>query len=113
MRDWSWKDLGIRPLVFPVLALGAGCALPELTRSRPAGAACLARCLAVVAFGTRRRPAAHLALLVSAVLMGSVLAVRSGETHPLPTGAPVRLARRALAGGAHAPAGGGGGGGAQ
>ena len=94
MRDWSWKDLGIRPLVFPVLALGAGCALPELTRSRPAGAACLAACLAVVAFVTRRRPGAHLALLVSAVLMGSVLAVRSGETHPLPTGAPVRLEGR-------------------
>jgi hypothetical protein len=29
MPDWSWKDLGIRPLVFPVLALGAGCALPD------------------------------------------------------------------------------------
>ena len=41
MGGWRWKDLGIRPLVFPVLALGIGSAVPGLVRAWPALAACL------------------------------------------------------------------------
>jgi competence protein ComEC len=94
MRDWSWKDLGIRPLVFPVLALGAGCAVPALTRGAPLGFACLAACLATGGFLCRTRPGAHLALLLSAAIGGSVLAARAGEADALPTGVPVRLEGR-------------------
>ena len=91
MRDWNWKDLGIRPLVFPVLALGVGCALPALARPRPVFSACLAALLTSAAFLARRRPGAHLALLVSAVLVGSVLAARAGQATSLPTGRAVIL----------------------
>ncbi|HEY3585926.1 MAG TPA: ComEC/Rec2 family competence protein, partial [Myxococcaceae bacterium] len=91
MRDWSWNDLGVRPLVFPTLALGAGCALPALTRSAPTGFACLVALLAGGAFVLRTRRGAHLGLLASALLTGSVLAARAERATPLPTGAPVRL----------------------
>ena len=94
MRGWSWSDLGIRPLVFPVLALGAGSALPALTRSDPPTFAWLAALLATVAFVARRWPGAHLGLLASGVLIGSVLAARAEHATPIPTGAPVRLEGR-------------------
>ena len=91
MRDWSWNDLGVRPLVFPTLALGAGCAFPALTHSTPTGFACLAALLAGAGFVLRTRPGAHLGLLASALLTGSVLAARAERSTPLPTGAPVNL----------------------
>ncbi len=94
MRDWSWNDLGIRPLVFPVLALAIGSAVPVLVRPAPVGFACLATLLATVAFMAWRRPGAHLALLVSGVLAGSFLASRAERATPLPTGTPVRLEGR-------------------
>ena len=94
MREWSWRDLGIRPLVFPVLALGAGCAVPALTRAAPLAFTCLAACLAATAFLGRSSPGAHLALLISALLGGSVLAARAGEASALPTTVPVRLEGR-------------------
>ena len=91
MRDWRWNDLGVRPLVFPTLALGAGCALPGLTRSAATGFACLAATLAAVACVLSRRPGAHLGLLASALLTGSVLAARAERATPPPTGSPVSL----------------------
>ena len=94
MRNWSWGDLGIRPLVFPTLALGAGCALPALTRSAPTGFACLAALLAGVALALRTRPGAHLGVLASALLAGSVLAARAERSTSLPTGVPVSLEGR-------------------
>jgi len=94
MRDWSWKDLAIRPLAFPVLALGAGCAVPALARASPVIVACLAACLAAGAWVGRTRPGAHLAVLISALLAGSVLAVQAGQADTLRTGVPVRLEGR-------------------
>jgi len=94
MHGWRWKDLGIRPLGFPVLALGAGAALPGLTRSRPLLFACLAALLATIAFAARRWPGAHLGLLTAAVFVGSVLAASVERATPLPTGASVRLEGR-------------------
>ena len=94
MHDWRWKDLGIRPLVFPVLALGGGCALPALTRWAPLPCACLAALLATIALLGRTRPGAHLGLLASAVLVGSVLAVRAERATLIPTGGSVRLEGR-------------------
>ena len=91
MGGWRWKDLGIRPLVFPVLALGLGCALPGLARCWPPLAACLAALLAIGAFALRTRPGAHLALLLGACLIGSVLAARAERCTPLPTGVTVLL----------------------
>jgi competence protein ComEC len=94
MGGWRWKDLGIRPLVFPVLALGLGCALPGLARPWPLVVACLAALLAIAAFILRARPGAHLALLVAACLTGSVLAARAEPSTPLPTGTAVLLEGR-------------------
>ncbi|HVP62074.1 MAG TPA: DNA internalization-related competence protein ComEC/Rec2 [Myxococcaceae bacterium] len=94
MGGWCWKDLGLRPLVFPVLALGLGCALPALARPEPGALACLAAALATFAFGSRTRPGTHLALLTSAVLAGSALAARAQRSSPLPTGRPVLLEGR-------------------
>ncbi|HET9036140.1 MAG TPA: DUF4131 domain-containing protein, partial [Myxococcaceae bacterium] len=94
MRDWSWNDLGTRPLVFPVLALGIGSALPALVRPAPAEFACLAALLATGGLVVWRRPGAHLALLVSAVLTGSFLASRAERATSLPTGTPVLLEGR-------------------
>ena len=94
MRDWSWNDLGVRPLVFPTFALGAGCALPALTRSATTGFACLAAFLAGSAFVLSSRPGAHLGLLAAALLGGSVLAAGSERATPIPTGAPVSLEGR-------------------
>ncbi|HUM12360.1 MAG TPA: DNA internalization-related competence protein ComEC/Rec2 [Myxococcaceae bacterium] len=94
MGCWRWKDLGIRPLVFPVLALGLGCALPDLSRPAPGTLACLAAVLAACALALRTRPGAHLALLAAAVLAGSVLAARAERSTPLPTGRPVLLEGR-------------------
>src|SRR5215469_6360812 len=91
MRNWSWHDLGVRPLVFPTLALGAGCALPALASPAPTGFACLAAFLAGGALVLSTRPGAHLGLLTSALLTGSVLAARAERATPLPTGAPVSL----------------------
>src|SRR5262249_17364402 len=94
MRDWSWKGLGMRPLVFPTLALGAGCALPALSRGHPPGFACLAALLAGAAFVLRAWPGAHLGLLASGLLTGSVLAAWAERATPLSTGLPVRLEGR-------------------
>jgi competence protein ComEC len=94
MRDWSWNDLGIRPLVFPVLALGIGSAVPALARPAPGGCACLAALLAIVGLVGWRRPGAHLALLLAAVLAGSFLAARAERTTSLPTATPVLLEGR-------------------
>ena len=94
MGCWTWKDLGIRPLVFPVLALGLGCALPGLSRPAPVLAACLAAVLAIVALASHARPGAHLALLAAALVSGSTLAARAGRSTPLPTGRPVLLEGR-------------------
>ena len=94
MGDWSWKDLGIRPLVFPVLALGIGCAFPELARANPASFACLAVLLASFALLLRTKPGAHLALLASAVVGGAFLAARAERATALPTGRPVLLEGR-------------------
>src|SRR5215831_7217893 len=89
MGGWSWKDLGIRPLVFPVLALGLGCVLPELARPAPRTVACLAAVLALAGLGLRAFPGAHLSLLVSAAL-----AARAERATVLPTGTPVVLEGR-------------------
>jgi competence protein ComEC len=97
MREWSWKDLGIRPLVFPVLALGVGCALPEVTRMAPGVFACLAALLAATGLVLRTHAGAHLGLLAGALLTGSVLAARAERATPLPTGAPVLLEGRLAA----------------
>ena len=94
MGGWSWKDLGIRPFVFPVLALGVGCGFPELARPHPVLVACLAACLATGAFALRTRPGAHLGLLLSAALCGAVLAARAERSTPLPTGTAVHLEGR-------------------
>src|SRR5215471_2192969 len=94
MGGWSWKDLGIRPLVFPVLALGLGCVLPELARPAPRTVACLAAVLALAGLGLRAFPGAHLSLLVSAVLAGSALAAQAERATNLPTGRPVVLEGR-------------------
>ncbi|HET9158557.1 MAG TPA: ComEC/Rec2 family competence protein, partial [Myxococcaceae bacterium] len=94
MRSWRWSDLGIRPLVFPTLALGTGCALPALTRSAPGGFACLAALLAGAAIVLRTHPGAHLGVLASALLTGSVLAARAERATPLPTGSPVSVEGR-------------------
>ena len=94
MGGWSWKDLGIRPLVFPVLALGLGCAWPALARPAPWTVACLAAVLAAFALTLRGRPGAHLSLLVSAALLGSALAGREERATDLPTGTPVVLEGR-------------------
>ena len=94
MRDWSWNDLGTRPLVFPVLALGIGSAIPALVRPGPVGFACLAALLAAGGLMLRCRPGAHLALLASAVLAGSFLASRAERATSLPTGTPVLLEGR-------------------
>ncbi len=84
----------MRPLVFPVLAVGLGCALPALSRPAPETLACLAAVLAAGALALRTRPGAHLALLAAAVLAGSVLAARAERSTPLPTGKPVLLEGR-------------------
>ncbi len=94
MGSWTWKDLGIRPLVFPVLALGLGCALPGLSRPVPVLVACLAAVLAIVALASHARPGGHLALLAAALLTGSTLAARAERSTPLPTGRPVLLEGR-------------------
>ena len=94
MRDWKWSDLGVRPLVFPVLTLGIGCALPALTRPAPFALACLAVLLASVAFVARHRPGAHLALLMSATIAGSFVAAGAERATPLPTGRPVLVEGR-------------------
>ncbi|HET6983281.1 MAG TPA: ComEC/Rec2 family competence protein, partial [Myxococcaceae bacterium] len=94
MGGWRWKDLGIRPLVFPVLALGIGSAVPGLVRAWPALAACLAALLPIGAFVLRTRPGAHLALLLGACLTGSLLATRAERSTTLPTGVPVLLEGR-------------------
>src|SRR5262249_38311026 len=94
MGGWHWKDLGIRPLVFPVVALGLGCAFPGLARSWPALAACLTALLAIAALLLRTRPGAHLALLVGAWLTGWVLARGAERSTPLPTGTAVLLEGR-------------------
>jgi competence protein ComEC len=80
--------------VFPVLALGIGCALPGLTRAWPALAACLAALLAIGAFVLRIRPGAHLALLAGSCLTGSMLAARAERSSPLPTGRAALLEGR-------------------
>ncbi len=102
MGCWRWKDLGIRPLLFPVLALGLGSALPALARPAPAVIACLAAALATIAFALRAREGAHLALLASAILTGAVLAARAERSTPLPVGRPVLLEGRLASAEAHA-----------
>lgn len=94
MRCWAWKDLGIRPLVFPVLALGLGCTLPALASLAPGVAACLAAFLTVVALTCHAHPGSHLTLLAAAVVAGSGLAARAGQATALPTGGPVLLEGR-------------------
>jgi len=94
MSCWRWEDLGIRPLLFPVLALGLGCALPALARPAPGLFVGLAAGLATVALGLRARPGAHLALLAAAGLTGSVLAAWVERSTPLPTGRQVVLEGR-------------------
>src|SRR5262249_35749783 len=58
---WRWEDLGIRPLVFPVLGLGLGCALPAVARPAPIAVACLAAVLAAVAIAVPAGRGNHLA----------------------------------------------------
>ena len=93
MRCWTWKDMGIRPLVFPVLALGLGCALPP-----PGPGVRLLGCLAAglaMRVASRARPGAHLALLGAAVLAGSTLAgCGPGRSIPSPRARPVLLEGR-------------------
>ena len=94
MVGWSWKDLGIRPLVFPVVALGFGCALPGLARPAPWTVACLAAVLALAGLGARAFPGGHLLVLTSGVLAGSALAARAERGTDLPTQTPVVLEGR-------------------
>ena len=94
MGAWTWKDLGLRPLVFPVLALGCGCALPLLARPVPWLVACLAGVLLAVAVWLQRRPLAHLLVLAAAVLAGSTLAARAERATTLPAGRAVLLEGR-------------------
>ena len=91
MRCWTWKDVGIRPLVFPVLALGVGCALPAASPSHGWLLGYLAAGLAATAFLLRTRPGAHLAVLAAAGLAGSALAGAAARPAALPTGRPLLL----------------------
>jgi competence protein ComEC len=91
MRNWTWKDLGIRPLVFPVLALGLGCAFARLLPTHAWLLGALAAGLGTVALLLRTRPGAHLAVLAAAGLAGSALAGVARQVTPLPTGRPVLL----------------------
>src|SRR4051794_25680633 len=94
MRSFGWNQLGLRPLVFPVLALGAGSALPVPNPRDACLLGCLAAGLAGSAYFLRRRPGAHLLLLGTAVLTGSVMASRAGRATLLPTGRAVLLEGR-------------------
>jgi len=94
MRGLSWTDVRLRPLALPVVALGLGCAWPEVARSSPLPLACLAAGLAALAVARHRRPGAHLALVAAAALSGSILVSRAGRSEPLPVGRPVQLEGR-------------------
>src|SRR5215467_13158690 len=94
MGGWSWEDVGIRPLVLPVVALGLGCAWPAVARPAPWMVACLAAVLALAALRLRAFPGAHLSLLAAAVLAGSALAAQTEHATDLPTGRPVVLEGR-------------------
>lgn len=91
MRCWTWNEMGVRPLVFPVLALGLGCALPPPGSGIAWLLGCLAAGLAGCACLLRARPGAHVALLGAAVLAGSALAGCAARSTILPTGRPVLL----------------------
>jgi len=96
MRGFEWNQLRLRPLVFPVVALGFGCALPLSVRSL--STACLLGCLAGGLAGSaaflRRMPGAHLVLLGATALTGAVLAGCAARASALPTGRPVLLEGR-------------------
>ncbi|MGZ6035410.1 MAG: hypothetical protein ACXWLG_08210, partial [Myxococcaceae bacterium] len=86
MRCWTWNEIGVRPLVFPVLALGLGCALPPPGPGNASLLGCLAVGLAGSACFLRARPGAHVVLLGAAVVAGSVLAGSAARSTILPTG---------------------------
>ncbi|MGZ6080720.1 MAG: ComEC/Rec2 family competence protein, partial [Myxococcaceae bacterium] len=94
MRCWTWNEIGVRPLVFPVLALGLGCALPPPGSGNTWLLGCLAAGLAGSACFLRARAGAHAVLLAAAVLAGSVLGAFAARSTILPTGSPALLEGR-------------------
>jgi len=93
MGRWGWGDLGSRPLVFPALALGLGCALGPWAGGRPLALLVASLLLAGLALLGRRRTGAHLVLLTSLALLGAgIAALQADPGGPLlPTDRPVRL----------------------
>jgi competence protein ComEC len=91
MRRWAWKDLRARPLFFPVVALGAGAALPGLANPAPLLVAGLSAALAAWVGGWRARHGARLALPVACALAGASLAALSARASALPVGRPTLL----------------------
>src|SRR5262249_48699727 len=88
------EDVGVRPLVGPVLALGLGTVLGTWVATWPEVLAGLSACMALLAVVRRGRPGGRACVLAASLLTGSTLAVRAAAADSLPPGGPVVLEGR-------------------
>jgi competence protein ComEC len=94
MRGWDWRDVGMRPLVVPVLALGLGASIAGLSDVGSAIPGVLALCLALAAVRWRETWVGRALVLAAALLTGVSLASAASASGRLPTGRPVLLEGR-------------------
>ena len=94
MRGWDWRDVGMRPLVVPVLALGLGASIAGLSDVGSAVPGVLALGLALAAVRWRESWVGRALVLAAALLTGVSLASGAAASGRLPTGRPVLLEGR-------------------
>jgi competence protein ComEC len=94
MRHWAWQDLRVRPLLFPVLALGVGAAIPPLATPAALLAAFVSGGLAAWVWWRRAGRGVRQGLLLACLVAGASLAAQAARASELPVGRPTLLEGR-------------------